>query len=128
MKRKKMNTHSVEQLQKKNAICGAFKVLSAPLRHQCRQSVLLITIMASTIVNPTSPTQPKSKKEKEREKKERDRERKEKAAQHSERLKIVVRKLPPNLPEEIFWQSVQTWVTDETTTWKIYYLGKFRSR
>ncbi|KAF9078390.1 Smg-4/UPF3 family-domain-containing protein [Rhodocollybia butyracea] len=85
--------------------------------------------MASTTVNPTSPTQPpKSKKEKEREKKERDRERKEKAAQHSERLKIVVRKLPPNLPEEIFWQSVQTWVTDETTTWKIYYPGKFRSR
>ncbi|KAE9406525.1 hypothetical protein BT96DRAFT_810658 [Gymnopus androsaceus JB14] len=82
--------------------------------------------MASTTTTTVPPT--KSKKEKEREKKERDRERKEKVAQHAERLKTVVRKLPPNLPEEIFWQSVQTWVSDETVTWKVYYPGKFRSR
>ncbi|KAN0092725.1 Smg-4/UPF3 family domain containing protein [Tylopilus felleus] len=29
-------------------------------------------------------------------------------------------RLPPNLPEEIFWQSVQAWVTDEAVTWKSY--------
>ncbi|THV05723.1 hypothetical protein K435DRAFT_849719 [Dendrothele bispora CBS 962.96] len=72
----------------------------------------------------------KPKKEKEREKKEK-KEKKEKQHQqqpHSERLKVIVRRLPPNLPEEIFWQSVQNWVTDETVTWKAFYQGKFRSR
>jgi regulator of nonsense transcripts 3 len=47
---------------------------------------------------------------------------------HTERLKTVVRRLPPNLPEEVFWQSVQKWVSDETVTWKEYYGGKFRKR
>ncbi|KAH9925165.1 Smg-4/UPF3 family-domain-containing protein [Fomitopsis serialis] len=46
----------------------------------------------------------------------------------TERLKTVVRRLPPNLPEDIFWQSVQQWVTDETVQWKAYYQGKFRKR
>ena len=46
----------------------------------------------------------------------------------TERLKTVVRRLPPNLPEEIFWQSVAKWVTDETVTWKTYYPGKFKTR
>ena len=45
-----------------------------------------------------------------------------------ERLKAVVRRLPPNLPENVFWQSVQSWVTDDTVTWKIYCPGKFRKR
>ncbi|OAX35040.1 hypothetical protein K503DRAFT_746484 [Rhizopogon vinicolor AM-OR11-026] len=46
----------------------------------------------------------------------------------TERLKTVVRRLPPNLPEEIFWQSVQAWVTDDSVTWKVYYAGKLRKR
>ncbi|KAH7912839.1 Smg-4/UPF3 family-domain-containing protein [Hygrophoropsis aurantiaca] len=46
----------------------------------------------------------------------------------SERLKTVVRRLPANLPEEIFWQSVQAWVTDDTVTWKMYYPGKQSKR
>ena len=46
----------------------------------------------------------------------------------AERLKTVVRRLPPNLPEDIFWQSVQAWVTDDTVTWKSYYPGKFRTK
>ncbi|OBZ66965.1 Nonsense-mediated mRNA decay protein 3 [Grifola frondosa] len=46
----------------------------------------------------------------------------------SDRLKTVVRRLPPNLPEEVFWQSVQKWVTDDTATWKAYCQGKFRKR
>ncbi|KAG2123109.1 Smg-4/UPF3 family-domain-containing protein [Suillus cothurnatus] len=49
-------------------------------------------------------------------------------ANATERLKTVVRRLPPNLPEEIFWQSVQTWVTDDTITWKVYHSGKLRKR
>jgi len=43
-----------------------------------------------------------------------------------DRLKTVVRRLPPNLPEDIFWGSVQQWVTEETVTWKVYYPGKLR--
>lgn len=39
-----------------------------------------------------------------------------------------MRRLPPNLPEEIFWQSVQTWVTDDSVTWKVYHAGKVRKR
>ncbi|TBU43702.1 Smg-4/UPF3 family-domain-containing protein [Dichomitus squalens] len=46
----------------------------------------------------------------------------------TERLKTIVRRLPPNLPEDIFWQSVGKWVTDETVTWKAYYQGKFKTR
>ncbi|KAG1819049.1 Smg-4/UPF3 family-domain-containing protein [Suillus subaureus] len=49
-------------------------------------------------------------------------------ANATERLKTVVRRLPPNLPEEIFWQSVQTWVTDDSVTWKVYHAGKLRKR
>ena len=44
------------------------------------------------------------------------------------RLKTVVRRLPPNLPEVVFWQSVQPWVTDETASWKIFYQGKLRKK
>ncbi|KAG2007036.1 hypothetical protein CC2G_014764 [Coprinopsis cinerea AmutBmut pab1-1] len=63
-------------------------------------------------------------------KKEKERERREKAAQQqsNERLKTVVRRLPPNLPEDIFWQTVKPWVTEETATWKVYYPGKFKKR
>ncbi|KAI6027017.1 Smg-4/UPF3 family-domain-containing protein [Pisolithus marmoratus] len=46
----------------------------------------------------------------------------------TERLKTVVRRLPPNLPEEIFWQSVETWVTEETATWKVFCPGKLKKR
>jgi regulator of nonsense transcripts 3 len=49
-------------------------------------------------------------------------------ASGSERLKTVVRRLPPNLPEHIFWQSVQTWVTDDTVLWKEYYPGKVKKK
>lgn len=46
----------------------------------------------------------------------------------SDKLKTVVRRLPPNLPEDIFWQSVQTWVSDDTVTWKAFYPGKIRKK
>ncbi|KAJ7451620.1 Smg-4/UPF3 family-domain-containing protein [Mycena latifolia] len=63
--------------------------------------------------------------------KERERDKKDRLSQppaSTERLKTVVRRLPPNLPEDVFWQSVQTWVSDETVTWKIFYPGKLRKR
>ncbi|KAF8624683.1 hypothetical protein AX17_007014 [Amanita inopinata Kibby_2008] len=50
------------------------------------------------------------------------------AAAAAERLKTVVRRLPPNLPEEVFWQSVQQWVTDETVSWKVFYPGKYKKK
>ncbi|KAF9448098.1 hypothetical protein P691DRAFT_801340 [Macrolepiota fuliginosa MF-IS2] len=78
-----------------------------------------------TLTNPVTPTKPKPKKSRD---KDRDRDRKEKTLLPGERLKIVVRRLPPNLPEDIFWQSVSNWVTDETITWKIYFPGKPRKR
>ncbi|KAI6104926.1 Smg-4/UPF3 family-domain-containing protein [Pisolithus croceorrhizus] len=46
----------------------------------------------------------------------------------TERLKTVVRRLPHNLPEEVFWQSVQAWVTEETATWKMFCPGKLKKR
>ncbi|KAH9039962.1 Smg-4/UPF3 family-domain-containing protein [Lactarius hengduanensis] len=49
-------------------------------------------------------------------------------ASGTERLKTIVRRLPPNLPEHIFWQSVQPWVTDDTVLWKEFYPGKSRKR
>ncbi|KAJ7274267.1 Smg-4/UPF3 family-domain-containing protein [Mycena rebaudengoi] len=78
-----------------------------------------------------APPPPKAKKERERDKdKERERDKKERLSQPptTERLKTIVRRLPPNLPEDVFWQSVQAWVSDETVTWKIFYPGKLRKR
>ncbi|KAG9126299.1 hypothetical protein FRC07_004037 [Ceratobasidium sp. 392] len=44
------------------------------------------------------------------------------------KLKVVIRRLPSNLPEAIFWQSVDRWVTDETVSWKLYIKGKLRTK
>ncbi|ORY59429.1 Smg-4/UPF3 family-domain-containing protein [Leucosporidium creatinivorum] len=58
--------------------------------------------------------------------------------QSTQRLKIVVRRLPPDLPEAIFWKSVSPWVTRETAAegegqdtaevvlWTHYRPGKIR--
>jgi hypothetical protein len=72
----------------------------------------------STAPTPTSSKQGKGKKEK----------RRSSQTQQNERLKIIVRRLPPNLPEDLFWQSVLPWVTEETTIWKIFYPGKLRKK
>lgn len=66
-----------------------------------------------------------SRRDKEREKAEKER---AAAASVTERLKAVVRRLPPNLPEDVFWQSVLQWVSDETVTWKVFYPGKFKKK
>jgi pentatricopeptide repeat protein len=49
-------------------------------------------------------------------------------ANGTERLKTVVRRLPPTLPEQIFWQSVQAWVTDDSVIWKEYWPGKVKKK
>lgn len=60
--------------------------------------------------------------------------------QTTQRLKIVVRRLPFDLPEAIFWKSVAPWVTRETAAegegqdtaevalWTHYRPGKIRKR
>ncbi|WWC95799.1 hypothetical protein V866_002665 [Kwoniella sp. B9012] len=40
------------------------------------------------------------------------------------RNKLVIRRLPPTLPEELFWKSVSTWINDKTCLWKRYIKGK----
>lgn len=79
--------------------------------------------MATIESSKASSSKSKVKEPKESKKKERT-----SLKGHTERLKTVVRRLPPNLPEEVFWQSVQKWVTEETVIWKEYYQGKFRKR
>lgn len=76
----------------------------------------------------SSAPAPKAPPTKPRKDRERERERKEKLPPVSERLKTVVRRLPPNLPEDVFWQSVDAWVSEETVTWKTFYPGKSRKR
>lgn len=54
------------------------------------------------------------------------------------RLKVVVRRLPPDLPEPVFSRTVQPWVTATDTdtdtapahqvTWSHYRQGKLRKR
>ena len=39
------------------------------------------------------------------------------------RTKLVVRRLPPALPEAIFWQATETWVNDRTCQWKRFVKG-----
>ena len=70
------------------------------------------------------------KADRDREKLERKKERAKaaQAAAEKQKLKIVVRRLPPNLPEAIFWESVQAWVSEETVSWRTYWPGKMRSR
>lgn len=46
----------------------------------------------------------------------------------NDRLKAVVRRLPSNLSEAIFWKSVEPWVTAETVTLRSYHAGKLKTR
>ena len=73
----------------------------------------------SAVTQKIPPTKPR---------KDRERDRKEKLPPVVERLKTVVRRLPANLPEDIFWDSVAVWVTEETVTWKTFCPGKPRKR
>jgi regulator of nonsense transcripts 3 len=56
-----------------------------------------------------------------------------------QRLKVVVRKLPPDLPPKVFWQTTAQWITREDSdaegvpgaervAWSQYRQGKVRKR
>jgi regulator of nonsense transcripts 3 len=76
--------------------------------------------MSSATTEPAKKSQSRSKPKEKRQGQAK--------ANGTERLKTVVRRLPPNLPEQIFWQSVQTWVTDDTVIWKEFYPGKVKKK
>ncbi|KAL0093901.1 Smg-4/UPF3 family-domain-containing protein [Phycomyces blakesleeanus] len=40
------------------------------------------------------------------------------------KTKVIVRRLPPNLPEEIFMNTVKPWTSEENVDYKYYVLGK----
>jgi hypothetical protein len=44
------------------------------------------------------------------------------------KLKVVVRGLPPNLPETIFKETTQQWINDATVDWYYYVSGKLHER
>lgn len=77
--------------------------------------------IAPTVMSAVTDSPKKSKFKSSREKKSQ-------GKSPNERLKIAVRRLPPNLPEEIFWQSVSEWVSDKTVSWKTFYPGKVKKR
>ena len=47
-----------------------------------------------------------------------------KKAEPATRSKLVIRRLPPALPEAIFWTAVEQWVNDQTCLWRRYVKGK----
>ncbi|KAG9306901.1 hypothetical protein G9A89_002570 [Geosiphon pyriformis] len=40
------------------------------------------------------------------------------------RTKVIVRRLPPNVPEEKFLESVKPWANELTTDWYVFYPGR----
>jgi len=44
------------------------------------------------------------------------------------KLKVVVRGLPPNLPEAVFKQSASEWINESTVDWYYYVAGKLSER
>lgn len=44
------------------------------------------------------------------------------------KTKVVVRRLPPNLPEKIFFNAVKPWISEETTDYSLYVPGKLSKR
>lgn len=93
------------------------------------QVISLASAIMSTADLPAAPASLATTSEAKKKKKSRSEKRAAAAkANPHERIKTVVRRLPPNLPEEIFWQSVQKWVSDETVVWKSYMQGKLRKK
>ena len=44
------------------------------------------------------------------------------------KLKVVVRGLPPNLPEAVFKESTKEWINESTVDWHYYVAGKLYER
>ena len=100
-------------------------------RHRAyrRPSSISTFAIMSSVDSPAAPIPAAPLSEAKKKKKSRSEKRAAAAkANPHERTKTVVRRLPPNLPEEIFWQSVQKWVSDETVVWKSFVQGKLRKK
>ncbi|KAI8097716.1 Smg-4/UPF3 family-domain-containing protein [Halteromyces radiatus] len=83
------------------------------------------TDSTSTIDNSTNKEKDKQKAL-EKKKKRRDRRKKKakRAKKNEPKTKVVVRRLPPNLPEDVFMNAVQQWTTDDLVDFKTYIPGK----
>ncbi|KAI8974302.1 Smg-4/UPF3 family-domain-containing protein [Pilobolus umbonatus] len=70
---------------------------------------------------PKVDTKPEKSK-----RKKRDRPKKKKRYSRKSKLKtkVVVRRLPPNLPEQVFMNSVKPWVTEESVDYSLFVPGK----
>lgn len=44
------------------------------------------------------------------------------------KTKVIVRRLPPNLPEEIFFNSVKPWISEDNVDYSLYVPGKLSKR
>jgi hypothetical protein len=44
------------------------------------------------------------------------------------KLKVVVRGLPPNLPESVFIETTKEWINETTVDWYYYVAGKLHER
>jgi len=66
---------------------------------------------------------------------------KAKQSQSGQRLKVIVRRLPPDLPPAVFWKTVQPWVPqgaaeaveqsedkENAVAWSVFKQGKVRKR
>ena len=42
--------------------------------------------------------------------------------------KLIVRRLPPDLPEPVFWEAVNSFISDDSVLWRMYCGGKKPSR
>lgn len=64
------------------------------------------------------------KKQKEKAKKKA----KKASRKNAPKTKVVVRRLPPNLPEDVFMNAVKRWTSDEVVDYKFYVPGKLSQR
>ncbi|KAK4510561.1 Serine/threonine protein kinase [Mucor velutinosus] len=95
--------------------------------------------MSASVANSTGPSTPVSaspkpapkasdvqtaKNPEEKKKKRTKRKPKRHSRKPTLKTKVVVRRLPPNLPEEIFNTSVKPWISEDTVDYSVYVPGK----
>lgn len=66
--------------------------------------------------------------EQQKKKKEKKKPRKRGSKKNLPKTKVVVRRLPPNIPEDIFNKSVQQWINETTVDWQLFVPGKLSTR
>ncbi|KAI8074721.1 Smg-4/UPF3 family-domain-containing protein [Gongronella butleri] len=75
---------------------------------------------------PASKDDRKSAADPQKKKKKRERRRKKakSSAKEAIKTKVIVRRLPPNLPEDVFMNAVSRWTGDDIVDYKVYIPGK----